>query len=385
MSRRIGILTYRGERGFVEPVFLRHLVQEGKRLGAEVFLFGPQDVDVQKRRIRGCTLGRTGWKSGWYSWPDIVIDRYRYYPVPKHQRYLPFRRQALFRYANSRFSNKFRVHQVLEQDPVVRKWLPQTVAFSLQALAEMLGNHRIVYLKPTNGTGGRSILRVVKLPGGYLLQGRTRQQLKSSQKLGTLADLGKRLEHWMEREKLGKEEFFLQQGLDLSLLPGRTVDARMLVQKDGTGEWKITGIGMRMGPRQSSTSNLHGGGKALHAVSFLVERFGEARAREILQECREMALCTVRRIEEHYGPMMEFGFDVGIDVRGNIWLIEMNPKPGREIFRQLGQKERYRLAVRRPLEYALYLLDKAGNREQGTMDQEQGTMNQEQGIMNQEQ
>lgn len=358
MGRRIGILTYRGKRGFVEPVFLRHLVQEGKRLGAEVFLFGPQDVDAGKRRIRGFVYERTGWKSRWYGWPDVVIDRYRYYPVPKHQRYLSFRKQALFRYVNSRFSNKFRVHQVLEQDPAVRKRLPQTVAFSHRALAEMLGKHRLVYLKPTNGTGGRSILRIVRLPDGYLLQGRTRQQQKISQKLRTLAALGRQLENWMERQKQGKEEFFLQQGLDLSLLPGRNVDVRMLVQKDGTGEWKITGIGMRMGPRHSSTSNLHGGGKALHAVPFLVKRFGEARAREILLDCRELALCTVRRIEEHYGPMMEFGIDVGIDVEGNIWLIEMNPKPGREIFRQLGQMDRYRLAVRRPLEYALYLAER---------------------------
>lgn len=337
--------------------FLRQLVAAGERLGAEVFLFGPQDVDEQQRRIRGYKPGQSGWKSGWNSWPDIVIDRYRYYPVPRHKQYLPFRKKMLFRYANNRFSNKFRVHQVLEQDAGLRKWLPHTEAYSRKALAAMLAQHQIVYVKPTNGSGGRSILCVEKRKDGYLLRGRTKRQQRIVHTVTSLTALQNMLENWMEREKQGRERFFLQQGLELSLVPGRTVDARMLVQKDGNGEWGMTGMAIRVGQKQSSTSNLHSGGRAVPALLFLAKKFGEQEAVRIMEECGELALRAVRRIEEHFGPMMEFGFDIGIDVHGGVWLIEMNPKPGREIFRQLGQMDRYQLAVRRPLEYALYLLD----------------------------
>lgn len=360
VSKRIGILTYRGENGFIDAGFLRRMVYEGKRLGAEVFLFGPQDVELSERRIRGFTPCANGWRSDRYGWPDIVIDHYRYYPVPKHRLYLPFRKRQWFRYANSRFTNKYRVHQILEQDEALNRWLPHTAAYSPGALADLLEKHRIVYLKPTTGTGGRSILRIERGKQGYSLHGRTRDQRKSTQKLGTIAALIRAIESWMEREKQGREQFFLQQGLELSLVPGRTVDARMLVQKDGRGEWKITGMGMRIGPPESSTSNLHGGGKAIQAALFLTRTFGELRAKQIIEECRDLALLAVKRIEEHFGQMMEFGLDVGIDVRGSVWLIEMNPKPGREIFRQLGQLDRYRLAVRRPLEYAMYLLNAEG-------------------------
>lgn len=326
-------------------------------MGAEVFLFGPQDVHVAERKIRGYVPAQTGWKSKWYNWPDIVIDRYRYYPVPKHSLYLPFRKQNWFRYANNRFSNKFRVHQVLEQDPKLSRWLPQTLPYSRENLISMLKRHGIIYLKPTNGTGGRSILRVERRQGGYLLQGRTKEQGKRNVKLSALSALCKKLEYWMEHEKNGNEQFFLQQGLQLSLVPDRTVDARLLVQKDGSGQWRLTGMGIRIGPRSSSTSNLHGGGTATSAAAFLSERFGQEEAERIILECKQLAIQTVTRIEEHYGPMMEFGFDLGIDVQGRVWIIEINPKPGREIFRQLGQKQRYRQAVQRPLEYALYLLE----------------------------
>lgn len=357
VRKRIGILTYRGEAGFTEPGFLRQLVKEGQGLGAEVFLFGPQDVRYSERRIRGYVPAESGWKSDWYGWPDIVIDRYRYYPTPKHSLYLPFRKQNWFRYANSRFTNKFRVHQVLSQDPSLVRWLPQTLPYTRDNLTLLLKQHRILYLKPTNGTGGRSILRVERLKGGYRLHGRTKQQAKSSEKLYNTTALCKRLEHWMEHEKNGNEQFFLQQGLALDLVPERIVDARLLAQKDGGGQWRLTGMGLRIGPPRSSTSNLHGGGKALPAAVFLAERFGEQEATRIILECKELALKTVARIEEHFGQMIEFGFDLGIDVAGRVWIIEMNPKPGRDIFRQLGQKKRYQQAVRRPLEYALYLLE----------------------------
>lgn len=358
VRKRIGILTFRREDGFTEPVYLRRLVKAGRELGANVFLFGPQDVRYAEKRIRGYVPAEKGWKSEWFDWPDIVIDRYRYYPLPKHSLYLPFRKQNWFRYANSRFSNKFQVHQVLAQDPALERWLPQTLPYSRENLSLLMKHHRFLYLKPTNGTGGRSILRVERLEKGYRLYGRTKKQAKSSERLYSQAALCKRLEEWMEREKHGNEQFFLQQGLELELVPHRVVDARLLVQKDGSGQWKVTGMGLRIGSPQSSTSNLHGGGKAMPAALFLTERFGKEAAERIIRECRELALKTVARIEEHYGQMMEFGFDLGIDVQGRVWIIEINPKPGRDIFRQLGQKQRYQLAIRRPLEYALSLLEK---------------------------
>lgn len=357
VKKRIGILTYRGEKGFIEPGFLRLLVREGEKMGCDIFLFGPQDVDVQAKAIKGYTPAVAGWKSNWYAWPDIVIDRYRYYPVPKHSRYLSFRKQSWFRYANSRFANKFAVHQVLEQEPELRKWLPQTLPYSRSSLSVMLSHHRVVYLKPTNGTGGRSILRMEHRSNGYELHGRTKAKKKVVEKLNSFSALSERLEQWMRQEKQGDEQFFLQQGLELGLVPGRTVDARLLVQKDGTGSWRLTGLAIRMGTRQSSTTNLHSGGKALPAGSFLQEHFGLDRGRQIIRECREVALRTVTHIEQHFGQMMEFGIDLGIDVHGNVWLIEMNPKPGREIFRQLGQTKQYLEAVRRPLEYAIHLLE----------------------------
>ncbi|USG67039.1 YheC/YheD family protein [Brevibacillus ruminantium] len=356
MDRRIGILTYRGSRGFAEPEFLRRLVKEGKALGVEVYVFSPQDIDLVLQRINGFEPLAERWTCKWREWPDIVIDHYRYYPLKKHKHYLPIRGGNLFTFANNRFANKFRIHQLLQQEPALSQWLPETVGFSQKSFEEMLNRYPILYVKPTNGSGGRSILRVERKGDRFLLYGRPKKMARRQESLSSMGAVMKRVRQWVEREKQGGEQFFLQQGLDLSLLPGRTVDARLLVQKDGGGTWRMTGMGMRVGPVHSSTSNLHSGGHALPAGGFLAERFGTKLAEMIIHQCKELAMTTVEILEKQFGPMMEFGFDLGIDTTGRVWFIEMNPKPGRDIFRKLGQFERYQMAVRRPLEYALYLL-----------------------------
>ncbi|MGE5703441.1 MAG: YheC/YheD family protein [Clostridia bacterium] len=353
----IGILTWRNGTRFGEPAFFRRLIRTGEELGATVFLFSPEDVSEETQGVRGFVPNSRGeWVSRWYPWPDIVLDRYRYYPLKRHQAYLPFRKKNLFRYANSRFANKWRVHQLLWEDGRLRPWLPETHVYSEEVLWEMLERHPFLYLKPSNGTGGRSIVRIEQQANGYVVWCRGKKQNKQ-QRLGSQADLAVFLDKWIETERSGEEVFLLQQGLQLSLVPQRTVDVRLLIQKNEAGEWKITGLGGRMSGAKSAISNLHGGGKALRLEPLLHKKFGSARARQIVRECCAMAKLACHTIEQHYGQMVEFGMDIGVDVEGHIWLIEMNPKPGREIFREIGDLERYGLAIKRPIQYALYLLE----------------------------
>ncbi len=353
----VGILTYRAGTVFNEGAYFRSLIAKGRSMGIVVFIFSPQDVDVAAKKVKGYVpaLGK-GWREKWFAWPDVVIDQYRYYPLQKHKDYLPFRQQPLFLYTNSRFANKWRVHHVLAQDEQMRRWLPETKIYSKENVANMLKRHSLLYIKPTHGSGGRSILCVEKRPQRYVLRGRTKQQGTQLFTTHSKNQLLQRLNQWVRKQKKGNELFFVQQGLHLDLLPQRTVDTRLLIQKNGEGEWKTTGMGVRIGEARSSTSNLHGGGKAVPADRFFISRFGSDKAKEIISECVQLAHRAVNVIEEHYGQMMEFGLDIGVDVEGRVWLIETNPKPGREILRKTGQLDRYELAVQRPLEYAVSLV-----------------------------
>lgn len=349
----IGILTWREGKRFGEPGYLRRLVQAGQKLGAVVYLFSHQDVNVSQRRIRGFVPAvGGGWEARWFSWPDVVIDRYR----KRVKEYLRLRHRKLFTYANSTFAKKWKITELLGADERVNKWIPETVNYSPARLRNMLGHHPLLYIKPGNGTGGRSILKVAAQGSRYQLQGRDKRMGKRVVQVSTASALEAWVNRWVKENRIRDGNFMVQQGLNLSLIADRVTDVRLLIQKDGNGQWSVTGCGVRLGASGSSVSNLHGGGKAMRFTPFMSKTFGEEKAEEILRECHELAHQTALTLESHFGRMMEFGLDIGVDVDGRVWLIEVNPKPGREVFREMGDRETYAEAIRRPILFALHLI-----------------------------
>jgi hypothetical protein len=346
----IGILTWREGKRFAEPAYFRRLIRAGRALGGTVFLFAPQDVSPSGRQVRGFVPDGRSWKARVFPRPDVVIDRYRYKPTAAFRQYVTFRRTNGFRYANSRLANKWKVHEVLRRDERMHRWLPEAMLYNHKHLRSMLARHRLLYLKPLNGTGGRGIVRLEKTAEGYRLLARNKDRAKVSALIRRIPALLR----WIDRWKT--EKMIIQQGLRLDLVPKRSVDMRLLIQKNGNGRWSITGAGMRVGGEKSATANLHGGGKAVPVETLLRSRFGEQRAQEIITDCEQLAYQTAETIEQHFGRMIELGLDIGIDVDGRAWLIEVNPKPGREIFRELGRPQVYREAIRKPIQYALYLI-----------------------------
>lgn len=347
----IGILTWREGKRFAEPAYFRRLIREGNELGCLVFLFSPNDVQPSSRTVRGFTPLGTGWQSRLFSEPDVVIDRYRFTPTTAFKNYVLFRKKNSFLYANNRLANKWKVHEVLWRDERMHRWLPETVLYNQGSLQKMATRHTLLYLKPLNGTGGKGILRVERAGGGFRLLGRDNQRAKISTQLSQTSALIRWASRWVRQ----RDKFIIQQGLRLELVPNRTVDMRLLIQKDEDGEWSVTGYGIRVGGERSATSNLHGGGKAIPAKRFLLPRFGDQQTHAILDDCEALAFQTAQTIENHFGRMLELGLDIGIDVKGRAWLIEVNPKPGREIFRQLGTQSLYNQAIRKPLQYAIHL------------------------------
>ncbi|NGQ97325.1 YheC/YheD family protein [Brevibacillus sp. SYP-B805] len=347
----IGILTWRRGHTFAEPRYFRQLIRAGRRLGCTVFLFSPRDVHAARREVNGFVPnGRGGWSESSFPWPDVVIDRYRYSPTEAFRQYAAFRRKKLFRYANNRLANKWKVHRLLMRDERMHRWLPESRRYDADQLRRMAARYPVLYVKPVNGTGGRGILRIERNQDGYLLLGRDRERAKRAVRLRRLTALTRHVDRWVN-----KGFFMIQQGLRLQLIPQRAVDMRLLIQKDETGQWQITGHGIRIGGERSATSNLHGGGRAADSGRFLQARFGAEKTQAILAECEALAFQTAETVEHHFGRMLELGLDIGIDEDGRVWLIEINPKPGREILKELGKTQQYRRAIQRPLQYAMHV------------------------------
>lgn len=356
-SKRLGVLAiYLSKSRLEELSYFQRLSREGKKLGVQVEVFTPDDVEGDNA-VRTLTydsdLGK--WIRKQTSFPPIIYDRCRYKAAANYQMLKAFRnRHAKLTYLSKPLANKWSMHQTLSENESIRPYLPATVRYSsVQELLKFLKKHKLIYVKPKNGTGGRGILRIEQLGSDlYLLQGRNQQRTIIAPFRATEKQLAIKL-HTLKLTP----DYVVQQGIQLTLRDGRVHDYRLLIQKNGRGEWEVTGCAGRIGPHRSITSNLHGGGSAVTQDKLLAYRFSsEEKMDAIKKEMNSFAYKLANYLESKFGKLCELGMDIAVDPKGNVWLLEVNPKPSREVFRKIGQHSIYQKAVTRPLEYAVWMM-----------------------------
>ncbi len=359
MSRRtlIGILTYvkpTGPKYFEESNYFRQLAQEGNKMGIDTFVFGPANVNRKDKRIHGFQYNflTNKWGRKWFPYPDIAIDRYRNMRPHALPVLIAFRKEKLFPFTAFRLANKLNLYTSLMKEEKMRKWLPDTVKYTdVHSVVNMLKTHPTVFVKPARGTGGISILRVKRATNGFVLNGRDKRRRYTHHQVQTAVQMAPLLQEW-----IGDSLYIVQQGIPLPQVNGRVYDFRILIQKTEMGQWDITGTSARLGPKKSVTSNIHGGGEAVPPEKLLALSFSTEKTKEIIAELETLAYTTAQTCEVQYGKMMELGLDVGIDEKGHPWIIEVNTKPGRSVFKKMGQLDKATQVIQRPLKYALYLL-----------------------------
>lgn len=358
----LGILTlYLNDKKYLEEkkVYER-MIEEGTQLGIDVYVFTPSDVNSSKELIHALMYlpDQNRWIRKWRSFPDMIFDRCRIQRGERFQELLRFRKKyAHLLFLNRPLRNKWTLHQVLNKKGLFRPFLLDTKLYRNTAdVKSMLKKHRLLYLKPINGTGGRGILRIERTSKDsniLLVQGRDQQRrIISPRKIQT-----ERLSTLLPREDMGTN-YIIQEGVQLKLPNGRVHDYRMLVQKNRHGNWECTGCAGRIGAERSVTSNLHGGGRAAEMNELLSSWIPSPEKRgEIRETAEEFGIEIAKYLEKTYGDLCELALDLAIDKNGRIYLIEVNPKPAREVFIEIGQDEVYRQAIIKPLEYSMWLYD----------------------------
>ncbi|WP_036698204.1 YheC/YheD family protein [Paenibacillus taiwanensis] len=361
MSRPLlGILTlYKNKRRDIEE---RHVYEQmivaGHEMDMDVCVFTPQDVDHvrKKANVMVYTPGTGKWTRKWSVLPQLIFDRCR------NQRSAQFSSMKHFRakfgyltFLNQPLRNKWKIYNVLSDTPEFNKLLPHTVIYrEPQNINDMLSKTGMVYVKPINGTGGRGILRLErkrKHPSYVYVEGRNRSRRVISPQYVKLNRLRAYMEAWVQQDR-----YIVQQGIPVKLSNGKVHDYRMLIQKDEHGKWGITGSVGRVGAYKSVTSNLHGGGHAVPMRALLQSWIGNQQRIDSIQHNMEKAGIRIAAyLEKKYGSLCELALDWAIDKQGRCWLLEVNPKPSREVFKGIGDKAAYHKAIIQPIRYAKWL------------------------------
>ena len=328
---------------------IRYLMRHAARLNILAMVVTPDGVKPDRDWVEGYVLSGKRWAVARYPVPDVVYDRIQsrsWERRPSAQRAKQFLRSLPHvKYFNEGFFDKWALYQKMASHETLAQYLPVTRQLTgPQSLKAFLEEHGSTFLKPTEGSQGKGIVRVRRLRGMY--EWRRGGRDHRTHRFDTLYQGIARIQR--------RKRYIMQPDLHLATVGGSPFDVRILMQKDGTGMWKRTKIYVRVAPKGRLTSNLSRGGTAMGLGWVLRYRFGKAR-RRVRASIDQAAKTIVHALDEVFdSPLGELGLDLGIDRRGRVWLIEVNAKPFRKVF-DAGPKRRVFLSFRRPMAYARYL------------------------------
>lgn len=361
-SRTLGIMVCMTHHypPFAERLYYEQLTEAGKKLGITIVVFSPKHIHWPRRQVQGYIFDPAvnKWLLYHTALPAVVYDRCFYLSPQHYKSYQPFvqkiRQDQQTELLGVPLKGKWQLTELVNRSALSR-YFPHTVRYTgPRSALNYLQKYDALVAKPSGGSHGRGIVALFhkKENGFYYLIGRTKENASLSRRF---ADVNAALT-WLHRF-IGTSVYIVQPYLHLRNRQGQPFDIRALMQKDGRQRWQLTGMAVRTGNPHSLTSNLHGGGKAEKIDPFLEKLFTDQQTiQRVEKEIQAICYYLPPLIEEKHGRLCELGIDIGIDSRGRVWLLEVNSKPGRQVFRQAGEKRMYYTAIHRPVVYAHSLL-----------------------------
>jgi hypothetical protein len=345
----IGILTVAGGSLFrgVQSNFI-DIIATGRKMGALVYVVPIENINWKLRTVQGYLFNPNGnkWIKKSLPLPHVLYNRIpnRTFEKKPHVKIALKQLSTMHNLTlyNPSFFNKQQLYAALQRDPSILSYLPRTIPLkNKQTLYDMLTFYPFVYVKPFNGMAGQGIYRVQRKPSDeYLVQYQERK--KTVNKL-----FHNREEMWKYLAPKVKRKYLVQQGIDLATFDNKLFDIRLLAQKNGCGEWDVTGMGIRLAGSGKITTHVPRGGSVQPPEAILSATFSNKKSEKLLVDIRNMALSIARSLEKEWPALGEVSMDIGIDKAGRIWFIEANAKPGK-----FDEPHIRKLSLQRIVEYA---------------------------------
>ncbi|MGD9677602.1 MAG: YheC/YheD family protein [Vulcanibacillus sp.] len=338
-------------------IFFKSLLKPGKSFPAFYFVFTPNNVNWNTQTIKGFSNIKnnsiTNWQTIEFPLPDVVYNRIPNRTIEKKEIVQNFKHNYLQiggKMFNYDFYNKWDVYQILSNDSFCYKYAPETLLNpSLTDFNELISRHPLIYLKPANGSLGLGIFKIERLDNTYYVKYR----LGSKNISLTFKNINSIYKYIFSKKS--SKNYLLQQGINLIDYQNSPVDFRVQLHKDQHNQWQVTAIGAKAADKDSVTTHLRTGGKLLDSEKYLIYKFNN-QAKNLINKIKSSSIEIVKTIEKNTdSPIGELGLDIGIDNKQNIWLFEVNSKPGRSIFKHPSLKTALNNSNNLLLQYSTYL------------------------------
>ena len=344
-----------------ESRYFTEMAKSAKVFDMEVCRFTPDQADMEKGTIKGERFdpAHETWSPGTFTIPDFIYDRCFHglsrEPTEIRQKINWLQEHSCF--IGIGLPSKFKVYQLLNKNPLLQAFFPET--HRVETADEVVGHlDRLgkIFIKPEYGSGGIGIYLLSKSDDGITVS-TTKKGTRYDRQFESEAQLNKWLQHLLNRYS-----YLCQPYLELSNGNSEPFDLRVLLQKNEKNHWVERGRGVRVGSKNNLTSNLTTGGAAVSVDAFL-KKNPDSIPLSVEQTIQHIIRTLPNEAETVTQRLFELGIDIGIDKKGQIWILDINSKPGRKIIETLHPED-LEMLYRAPFQYSKHLsttLQKAGN------------------------
>jgi glutathione synthase/RimK-type ligase-like ATP-grasp enzyme len=258
--------------------------------------------------------------------PDVVYNRIHMRNNEKKLNHIfKFLNQHSIPYFNDKYLDKWELHNFIYSFPHLRPYVPETLFLSSESdLKYMLTNYDTVFLKPTNGSQGRSIYKISNSESGYFID--TSQNKNTNPlEISNIPQLFKKI-----KRKITNRPYIIQRGITLLDFENRSFDIRVLCHQTDELHWKVTHHIARVSQPEMIVSNIAQGGELQPLDVVLLTSFDLKKSKHIKKFIMELCIDICTSLNGVLsGIYAEFGIDIGIDEEGRPWIIEVNTKPSK--------------------------------------------------------
>lgn len=319
-----------------------------EKLHGALVVFALNRVDTSNRLIDGYCYNphKDRWERGTFPYPSSI---YRTIGLSEfwQNHFLSVLGNKFF---NTPYFNKLDMYKWFSTDPEIGQYLPHTILYeSYRDIQSMLDRYGNIYIKPTSGLKGRGIIKASMEDGATVFRYREDRENHT-----IVLDTPREVIQFVE-DRLRPGRYLIQQAINLLQYNGSVIDFRCAVQKNQSEKWVCNAVIGRCGDKGSVVSNISSGGSTYKGVDLLKKALSlpDTGILSIIKRMETLALKVCNTVDKYGINCGTLGLDVGLDVDGRLWLIEINnrdPSPRYAI--DLKDDELYRTMKTSPLFYA---------------------------------
>ncbi|KUO49431.1 MAG: hypothetical protein APF76_08655 [Desulfitibacter sp. BRH_c19] len=322
------------------------LYQRYHNLTLRLYAFTSADILWKEQQIVGLYLIRGKWKKNKFPFPHAVYNQCYNKEKTKTIRRLTNIIGSSKCFNNINWFNKWKVYNLLDMS-ILKGYIPDTFLLNDVNVSELLKKYKLVFIKPSYGYKGKSVYRVELKENGDVHI--SLHSLAPRFICRKNEDIQQKLD-----EILCGKSFIVQKGVESSQIDHHYYDIRVLVQKNISGEWAVSTMVCRVANELYFNTSAY---ESIYDAEEIIARlFPLKKMKEIvLQSIKEISVNAAQVLEAHNGMMGELSVDFVLDKEMKLWIIEINGKPQKSIYKHIKNFKHVQLIYSRPMEYAYYL------------------------------